>query len=327
MKTIAVFVLFTAVFALHAFPESRAFKHVNDAKLWMNDEDQEPVFVDVSSPVDSNTLNAKNGANNAYWLFTRRNRDNPQLLVHGDANSISNSFYNPNLPLKVLVHGWTGGLHSRMVPKIKGAFLDVADVNVILVDWNALAGENYITASFGVPSVGQYLGRFLTWLINTRGGNWNTMHLVGYSLGAHVVGFAGRQEGGRARRVTGLDPAGIMWNGNSDALNRYAGQYVEVIHTNTNLMGIKDANAHTDFYPNGGGFQPGCDTDKCSHSRAWDLYTSSIYTNHFVGRQCANLNQAFNNQCTGNRLSMGNGILNKNGNGIYGLLTGNSWPY
>ncbi|MDK0634180.1 hypothetical protein P5E82_15025, partial [Clostridium perfringens] len=111
------------------------------------------------------------------------------------------------------------------------AFLAVQDVNVIVVDWRALANSNYITAANGVPGVGQFLGNFLVWLINTAGGNWNNVHLVGFSLGAHVVGSAGRQAGRRAARVTGLDPAGPNWGGNSNALNGNDGQYVEAIHT------------------------------------------------------------------------------------------------
>lgn len=83
------------------------------------------------------------------------------------------------------------------------AFLAVQDCNVIVVDWRDLANRNYVTAANGVPGVGQFLGNFLIWLINTAGGNWNNVHLVGFSLGAHVVGNAGRTAGRRPRRVTG----------------------------------------------------------------------------------------------------------------------------
>lgn len=90
-----------------------------------------------------------------------------------------------------------------MNPQITAAFLAVQDCNVIVVDWRALASSSYSTAAAGVPNVGQFLGNFLIWLINTAGGNWNNVHLVGFSLGAHVVGSAGRTAGGRASRITG----------------------------------------------------------------------------------------------------------------------------
>lgn len=90
-----------------------------------------------------------------------------------------------------------------MNPLITAAFLSAMDANVIVVDWRGLASSNYFTAMAGVPSVGQHLGNFLIWLINTAGGNWNNVHLVGFSLGAHIVGNAGRTTGGRPSRVTG----------------------------------------------------------------------------------------------------------------------------
>lgn len=91
-----------------------------------------------------------------------------------------------------------------MNPLITAAFLAVADVNVIVVDWNRLANSLYNVAVRGVPDVGNHLGRFLIWLFNNAGGNWNQLHLVGFSLGAHIVGNAGRAIGGRASRVTGI---------------------------------------------------------------------------------------------------------------------------
>lgn len=71
------------------------------------------------------------------------------------------------------------------------------------MDWRVLANANYISASSGVRSVGEHLGQFLLWLFNTAGGSWNNVHLVGFSLGAHVVGNTGRFVGGQPARVTG----------------------------------------------------------------------------------------------------------------------------
>lgn len=133
----------------------------------------------------------------------RQNPTNAQVIVHGNANTIWNSNYNANRQLKVIVHGWNSNGNSGINPLITSAFLAVVDANVIVVDWRALANSGYVTAVSGVPSVGQFLGNFLIWLINTAGGNWNNVHLVGFSLGAHVVGSAGRTAGGRPVRVTG----------------------------------------------------------------------------------------------------------------------------
>lgn len=86
---------------------------------------------------------------------------------------------------------------------VRDAFLAVSDCNVIVVDWSSLASANYFTAVSGVPDVGWHLGNFLVWLRNNFNLNWNNIHVVGHSLGAHIVGNAGRTLGGHASRITG----------------------------------------------------------------------------------------------------------------------------
>ncbi|XP_072948092.1 pancreatic triacylglycerol lipase-like [Epargyreus clarus] len=296
--------------------------------IWMPDGDEVPHLVDLHEPADESVLNERNGALNAYWLFTRRNPNSQQVIRHNDINSLRNSNYNGGRPLMVIVHGWNNNGHTGMNGLIRDAYLAVADANVIVVDWRNHANSPYNTAVRAVPSVGQFLGDFLVWLINNGGGNWNNVHLVGFSLGAHVVGNAGRRAGGRPSRITGLDPAGPQWGGNGNALRAADGQYVEAIHTDGGLLGIMDPIGRANFYPNGGrNRQPGCSNSACSHGRANYLFASSIRTNHFNGRQCSNLNQAQNNQCTGGNHRMGNSILNKRGNGLFGLTTGANWPF
>lgn len=135
--------------------------------------------------------------------FFRQNRNSHQLLVNGNINSVRNSNYNGNRPLKVVVHGWNSNGNSAVNPQVTSAFLDTQDCNVIVVDWRGLANGAYTSAVRGVPNVGQHLGNFLVWLINNAGGNWNNVHLIGFSLGAHVVGNAGRTAGRRPSRITG----------------------------------------------------------------------------------------------------------------------------
>ncbi|XP_026758700.2 pancreatic triacylglycerol lipase-like [Galleria mellonella] len=332
MKVLIVLVASMALCASNAIPsvpgDNSHYVEGESRYIWMPDGEGVPHLVDLEEPVDEAILSSRNGANNQYWLYTRQNPNNAQILVHGNANSIWNSNYVSSRPLKVVVHGWNGDGNSAMNPLITSAFLAVQDANVIVVDWRALANSNYLTAVNGVPEVGQFLGNFLVWLINTAGGNWNNVHFVGFSLGAHVVGNAGRQASGRPARVTGLDPAGPSWNGNPNALNRNAGQYVEAIHTDGGLLGIFTPLADADFYPNGGrNPQPGCWISTCSHSRAPELFASSVRTNHFQGRLCANINQAENVQCSGGVLNMGNGVVSKRGSGLFGLSTGSSWPF
>lgn len=103
----------------------------------------------------------------------------------------------------VIVHGWNNNGNSPMNPLIRDHFLRTHDGNVIVCDWSQLASSSYTTAAAGAPSVGQHLGNFVGWLMRSFGGNFNNVHLVGFSLGAHIVGVAGRNTGSTVGRVTG----------------------------------------------------------------------------------------------------------------------------
>nr|XP_034833550.1 LOW QUALITY PROTEIN: pancreatic lipase-related protein 2-like [Maniola hyperantus] len=266
---------------------------------------------------------------NEYWLFTRKNPTTPQIIINGDASSILNSNYDANKPLKVLAHGWNRNGHAQSNTMVTSAYLETSDVNIIVLDWRVAASGDYVSAALRVPATGRALGNFLQWFLGHGGGDWNNLHLVGYSFGAHIMGTAGRVLGGRPIRVTGLDPAGPFWSGHSHGLKTAAGQYVEVIHTNIMVRGITEPIGHTDFYPNGGRSQPGCapTVPTCSHARSYKYFSSSVRTDHFKARRCSGLLQAIQNICDGSELNMGNGNLNKNGSGIYALTTGSSWPF
>ncbi|XP_038207773.1 pancreatic triacylglycerol lipase-like [Zerene cesonia] len=296
--------------------------------VWIPDGDSVPHLVDLEEPADESFLNARNGANNAYWLYTRRNPLNYQTLRHNDDNSVKNSSYNDTLPLAVIVHGWSSNGHSAINPLIRDAILHVGDFNIIVVDWHKAANSLYTTSVRAVPCIGNHLGNFVQWLFDNHGGNWDKVHFIGFSLGAHVVGNAGRAVSGRIKRITGLDPAGPEWSGNSGALKRSDAGYVECIHTDGGLLGTFHAIGDADFYPNGGGNrQPGCFISTCSHSRSYELFADTVRYNRLSGRECVNLNEARSKNCSGAKLRMGNIDFNKKSSGIFGLTTGSKSPF
>lgn len=83
-------------------------------------------------------------------------------------------------------------------------YLDKGEYNVIIVDWGILANTTcYVHAAKSVSKVGEMIGRLLDQLI-LSGVSLTSIHIIGFSLGAHVAGFAGKNvKLGVIRRITG----------------------------------------------------------------------------------------------------------------------------
>ncbi|CAG4943622.1 unnamed protein product [Parnassius apollo] len=252
-----------------------------------------------------------NHSTNEYLLYTRRNILSPDTLKMNDVQSITSSHFKVNNPTAVIVHGWTQNRNSPINMALRNALLTKADHNVIVLDWSVIADKDYVTAVVGVPRVGQRLGQFLAFLSLVTGTSFKTMHLMGHSLGAHVVGNAGRTLHGQLGRITGLDPAGPLWNINSRRLRESDAIYVEAIHTNGGIYGLIEPVAAADFYPNGGISQPGCDTNTCNHNRSWRLFAASILFDHLTARKCSTNLQLILDNCRGNTTKLGNDNLHK----------------
>ena len=64
------------------------------------------------------------------------------------------------------------------------------------------------------------------------GGTPSSFHLIGFSLGAHVAGFAGERVQGLGR-ITGLDPAGpnYLYTSPAARLDPTDAKIVDVYHT------------------------------------------------------------------------------------------------
>ncbi|XP_064073084.1 uncharacterized protein LOC113398727 [Vanessa tameamea] len=311
-----------------------SLKHVdNKYSRFIKYSDHDGVMhtVDLEEQLDTELLEDlfRNPDNNRYLLYTRNNPVVSQTLRLNNTNSITLSQFDARNPTVVIVHGWLNDQHTKLNIVLTDAFLRKSNVNVIVMEWRRLALSNYVTATAGVPAVGRRLGQFLEFLHSVTGAPFETMHIVGFSLGAHVVGNAGRELGGRVARITGLDPAGPLWNLNSNRLRASDAIYVEAMHTDGGVLGlgIGSAVADADFFPNGGTSQPGCLTSLCHHDRAWQLFASSVTYNHFLGRECSNRLQVSLNSCRGQILNMGNDDLSKKGSGLYRLNTQRSYPY
>uniref|UniRef100_A0A8C1A6Q4 PLAT domain-containing protein n=1 Tax=Cyprinus carpio carpio TaxID=630221 RepID=A0A8C1A6Q4_CYPCA len=185
------------------------------------------------------------------------------------SNTLSSCNFKNTSKTFLVIHGWTvSGLFESWVEK--------------LVNY-------YVVAAKNTKMVGQEIGLFIDWL-ESANVPLEKLHLLGYSLGAHVAGFAGS-----------LDPAGPNFEG-VHAHRRLSPDYahfVEVLHTFTQgslglSIGIEQPVGHVDIYPNGGSFQPGCNLRgalekiasygilalnnaiRCEHERSVHLFIDSL---------------------------------------------------
>ncbi len=143
--------------------------------------------------------------------------------------------------------------------------------------------------------VGALIAHFVNLICETFSTTNSQFHLIGHSLGAHIMGYAGKKlYNPKVSRITGLDPAGPGFTEDNplSRLHYLDATKVDIIHSDIaeyllQGLGLKDAIGNVDFYPNGGKLQPGCPATSgfinlvtsvvtnvdisCSHSRSHSL--------------------------------------------------------
>ncbi|KYQ55339.1 Pancreatic triacylglycerol lipase [Trachymyrmex zeteki] len=206
-----------------------------------------------------------------FFLYTRADRQKPEPLQYGDdLKSIIHSRFNVSKPLRVLIHGFKGS-GSDVGAKLGINFLlDIEDANVIILDWTKGAGTSYGNAVANSELVGRQLALVLLDTINL-GVDPSDIHVIGFSLGAHVAGCASevlKRKSLLLGRITGLDPASPffrhhLFREKSKKLDATDARLVDVIHTDGSQdfmdgFGLLKPIGHIDFFPNGGREQPGC---------------------------------------------------------------------
>ncbi|KAI5750754.1 hypothetical protein M8J77_001006 [Diaphorina citri] len=226
-----------------------------------------------------------------FMLYTRKNPKDPEVRsMTAECKPVFKHF-KPSRRTKILVHGFGDNSdESLMFPLLRDAYLEKDDYNIFTVDWSPLAKVPwYNSAARNTMPVGIHTARFIDHLIDSTGADARDVHLVGFSLGAHVVGMAGKHVKSRQiRHVTGLDPAQVLFtkSGPDERLDASHAEWVDVVHTSGGYLGFSSSLGHRDFYPNGGDWpQPGCTWDYaavCSHRRAYYYYAEAI-RNHGKG--------------------------------------------
>ncbi|CAN7993868.1 unnamed protein product, partial [Ixodes hexagonus] len=163
------------------------------------------------------------------------------------------------------------------------------DCNVIVVDWSGGSTQLYNRGAANTALVGREISLLTQHLMDRYRLTLRPadVHIIGFSFGAQVAGFFGRNfkrsSGKRIWRITALDPAGPLFNDSDVYVSKKDATFVDVIHTSGGYgigfmeLGLLRPVGHVDFYPNGAKNQPGCSINvACDHLRAPLLFLESI---------------------------------------------------
>ncbi|KAM8865229.1 endothelial lipase [Synchiropus picturatus] len=253
-------------------------------------------------------------------------------LQVGKKECLEECGFNATAKTIFIIHGWTvSGMFERWMHKLVSAVMErEREANVVVVDWIPLALQLYPDAVNHTHDVGLDIAKLLDWLQDELHLSLANVHLIGYSLGAHVAGYAGTFVRGSIGRITGLDPAGPMFEGVEEKkrLSPDDADFVDVLHTYTRealgvSIGIKEPIGDIDIYPNGGDVQPGCQLDdvlalagnfmevmQCEHERAVYLFVDSLMNKDHMSYafQCSDPNRFKKGICLSCRKNRCNNI-------------------
>ncbi|KAK9702908.1 Lipase [Popillia japonica] len=234
-----------------------------------------------------------------YYLYTHTYSEIPEEVQIGAepfASNLTQTSFNPLRPTKIIIHGYNSGMRLNALIEIKNQYLIRQNTNVFAIDWGPLAnGPCYPAAVWNARTAGKCSALLVDRL---REFNIDDIHVIGFSLGAHVSAFlANALLPYKLSRITGLDPAmpgfttvGTIENNGIRSCNA---RFVDVVHTNAFFQGQIQESGHVDFYLNGGVIQPGCWADErfiaCNHHRAPYYFAESINSERgFWGWPCPN---------------------------------------
>lgn len=242
-----------------------------------------------------------------------------------------------NTIFRVVIHGWGGSYTSTPNGPIRDAYLSKGDYNIISIDWNEYAKLNYVSARNKVPVVGEDVAEFVDFLNEKLQMSFDSLVVIGHSLGAHVAGYCGKLiKRGKLPSIVGLDPAYPLYSYDKpeSRLSSTDAKYVETIQTNGNVKGFLKPIGTAAFYPNWGRLQPGCGNDidgKCSHARCVTLYAEAIKGYSFAPiYKCKNFDNILNKDgCTESAIGVriGDPTQIEHKTGIYYFTTKTEAPF
>lgn len=215
--------------------------------------------------------------------------------------------------LVIYIPGWWNTPDDESTQAIINALL-LRNGLVLLMDTQNSFSSGYVSSASRVKPLSRALYDFIERLYEI-GVDPSTLHIVGFSLGAHVAGLAGKMAQKRLNKsigkITALDPAKPCFSRPPERLQRGDANFVHVIHSSPGVVGLEVPIGHVDVYVNGvSGTQPECKgrslSSQCDHSLSWRLYIASVTNSSaFLGNYCEDWNALAAKACYGAEREVG----------------------
>uniref|UniRef100_A0A1L8EB18 Putative vitellogenin-1-like protein n=1 Tax=Haematobia irritans TaxID=7368 RepID=A0A1L8EB18_HAEIR len=268
-----------------------------------------------ASALSSNAITPKFSPNIEKLNFQLRTACNRYSYPLLKANEMWTSHeFQPDKKVVIFATGWTTTVNdTEAIDVFAKAYACRGDVNFVAIDAASFVDTLYTWSAFNTEDLGMHIAVGLEQLVKIV--PLERIHLIGHSLGSHIMGAAARffheKTGKLIPRVTGLDPAKPCFNEGEtlSGLMRGDAEFIDVIHSNSGVLGKRSPTGDADFYPGGlDPLPPGCVSVTCAHARAWEYFAETVYPgneNNFMGARCTSLTRLREGKCPKQDVPMG----------------------
>jgi pimeloyl-ACP methyl ester carboxylesterase len=281
-----------------------------------------------------------------FYMYTQDAPNTARELTLG--NTTNFNLISASEEIAILIHGFGMDSANSEMLSLKNAILSNSQKQAVIVtDWKSgAASPLYNIAAVNTQVVGRQVALLVNQIRAARGISTDNVHLLGFSLGAQVAGFAGKWSQSEYSwyfgRITGLDAASPLFESYPGSYLASAdARYVDGIHTSagSNILlgqlGFTNPFGSIDFYPNGGKSQPRCSGSlslTCNHYSAVIYMDASLTASTqclFLSYNCNSWDEYDSGRCTGTDSGsrMGYFSVRQSGRGNHYLRTTSRSPF
>jgi predicted alpha/beta-fold hydrolase len=162
------------------------------------------VFISIKTSFAQNTT-----ITDVNLFLVKGNNISTSLNVSWDkVEQLLTTDYDKSKKSVIFSFGWMDTLNSSSVSAIIDAYSTRdQEYNVFILDWSKYTTMNYFSAVWNIPEVALYVVTNFKHMMSI-GYDFDTFHLVGFSLGAQLSGYIGRYMQNLANftlpRITGM---------------------------------------------------------------------------------------------------------------------------